>query len=237
MANKKEKGCEIEQGILQRAILLELENVAVKGRQIVYDVLKSVLADKGIDLTSMAFSRYCLYPSVKYFLPALLAAEEKKRLSKDKLLAEITQGITLSLTDDSVKLEAGLADVLKIAKEKKVLVGVLSGLGEKTARQLLAKLGLTDMGVHLLPYSCEDKNFPSADAWLKLAKIMSVLPALCLVIATSATACKAALSAGMRCVVVPDRFTTFQDFGGADHIAEDLDKTTVKTIFALLKFC
>ncbi len=31
---------------------------------------------------------------------------------------------------------------------------------------------------------------------------------------------KAALSAGMRCVVVPDEFTVFQDFSGADVILD-----------------
>jgi hypothetical protein len=40
----------------------------------------------------------------------------------------------------------------------------------------------------------------------------------------------------MRCVVVPDRFTNFQDFGGADFVVETLDNDgTVKDVLGLLE--
>ena len=44
-----------------------------------------------------------------------------------------------------------------------------------------------------------------------------------LAIATSATSCRSALTSGCRVVVVPDEFTSFQDFGGARIIAEKLE--------------
>ena len=171
----------------QRAVLFELENVAVKGRQVVFDVLGSVLADKGIKLTPAMFSRHCHESSLKQFLPALLASEGRTRLSEDKLQEEIAEGIRLSLTGGSPKIESGLASVLDKAKKKGVLIGALTGLEEETAGQLTQKLGLSDAGIHMLSQVSEEKTFPSADAWLKLAKNMAVLPQLCMVIATSST--------------------------------------------------
>ena len=234
MVNKEKTKNEINRSVPQGALLFELENIAVKGRQIIYDVLKSVLADKGIELTPNTFSRYCLCPSVKHFLPALLACAKKTQLSENKLLREITEGIRLSFTDDTLKLDSGLAKILKTAGEQQIRMGVLSSLDKEMALQLATKLGLVDMRVNVLSYSCEDKNFPRADAWLKLAKNLSVPPPMCLVLATSATACKSALSAGMRCVIVPDKFTAFQDFSGADCIVDTLNDNTVENIFTLL---
>jgi len=218
-----------------RAILFELENVAVKGRQIIYDVLKSVLAAKGVELGPLMFSRYCLHLPVKHFFSDLLKSAEKTRLSADKLLAEITEGIKLSLTDGSLKLDSVLEKILKAAADRNVLAGALSYLDGETSRQLMTKLGLADTGVHLHSSSCQDNDSSGADTWLKLATQVSVPSSRCLVLATSSLSCRAALSAGMRCIVIPDTFTSFQDFGGVDYVLGALSEIAVEDIFALLQ--
>jgi hypothetical protein len=38
----------------------------------------------------------------------------------------------------------------------------------------------------------------------------------------------------MRCVAVPDQFTRFQDFGGADSVVEDFDAATASGVHRLL---
>lgn len=218
-----------------RALLFELENVAASGRQIVYDVLKSVLAEKGVKMTPIMFSRCCLQPCVKQFLPRLLAVSKKERLSEGKLLTEIERGIDLSFSDGSIKLAAGVESLLAAARKEGVRTGAVSALGAETVKQLAEKLGLGEMGVHALPCSAEDKVFPSADAWLTLAKDISVRPLLCVAVVTSSTACRTALSAGMKCAAVPDAFTAFQDFGGADCVADELSDDAVKEIIGLIQ--
>ncbi|MFC1497820.1 hypothetical protein ACFLS1_05000 [Verrucomicrobiota bacterium] len=218
----------------QSAILFELENIAVNGRQIIYDVLKSVLDGKSIELTPAVFSRYCLRPSVNDYLPDLLASKKKSQLSENKLIAEISSGIKLSFTDSAVKVEKKLGKILKLASQQNILMGALSGLDEEVARQMADNLGLTNKGVCLLSCPSGDKNYPAADTWLKLAKEMSVLPTLCVALVTNSISCKAALSAGMQCVVIPDKFTSHQDFGGSDYVIDQFDDNTVDKIFELL---
>jgi len=218
-----------------RAVLFELENFAVKGRQMVFDVLKKVFADKDIDLNLGMFSRYCSQPSVKHFLPIMLKMDGKAKVSEPKLIVEVADAIAQVFTDGSIKLEPGVPRMLKAMDADQVTVAALSSLGDDTARQLAAKLELVDRGVTLLSYSGQEKNFPSADAWLKLAKKISVSPACCVVVATSSVSCKAALSAGMRCVVVPDKFTSFQDFGGVDHVFDDFNDEAISRIIELFK--
>jgi beta-phosphoglucomutase-like phosphatase (HAD superfamily) len=98
------------------------------------------------------------------------------------------------------------------------------------------KLGLDEKGTVVLSNGSQDKHLPSSDSWLKLAKSMKVPASCCVVIASSSRACKAALSAGMRCVALPDKFTSFQDFGGADFVLESLDGDVAGRIIGLLDF-
>ncbi|MDD4870838.1 MAG: HAD hydrolase-like protein [Kiritimatiellae bacterium] len=238
MVKQKKEVAEVnteQKSMPDRAVLFELENFAVKGRQIVSDLLKKILSEKDIELTLNMFSRYCSHPSVKHFLPMMLKMEGKAKVSEAKLMSEITEAITRAFTDSSLKLESGVPRLLKAMEEERVVVATLSSLDDETARQLSAKLGLIDRGITLLSYASQEKNFPSADAWLKLAKKISIIPACCVVIATSSVSCKAALSAGMRCVVVPDKFTAFQDFGGADNVFDDFGDEAIKHIIELLK--
>jgi beta-phosphoglucomutase-like phosphatase (HAD superfamily) len=55
---------------------------------------------------------------------------------------------------------------------------------------------------------------------LKTAKSLRRTPRQCVVLAGSASASRAALSAGMRCVVLADGYTAHQDFGGVDAVIE-----------------
>lgn len=218
-----------------RAVLFELENFAVKGRIVVFDVLKKLLSEEGINLTFPMFSRYCSHPSAKYFVPMMLKMDGKAKVAEAKLITEATEAIAQAFVGGSLKLESGVTRLLKAMDEEQVSVAALSSLSDETARQLSAKLGLVDRGVSLLAYPSHDKNFPSADAWLKLAKRISIPPACCVVVATSSVSCKAALSAGMRCVVVPDKYTAVQDFGGADHVSGEFDDEVIAHIIELLK--
>ena len=208
---------------VQCALLFELENIPVPGRKVMYDVLKSVLGDKGIDLTPVLFSRYCMHASVEVFLPELFEAMGKKSAPDAKLLSDIAQGVKMSLLDGSIKLRSEVKAVIDQAAAADVPIGALTSLDPDTAAQLMKKLGFDQSGVELMSIPVSDRDFPTADAWLKIAKQMGTKSQLCMVYASSATACKAGLSAGMRCVAVPDRFTSFQDFGGADFVVEGDD--------------
>jgi beta-phosphoglucomutase-like phosphatase (HAD superfamily) len=217
------------------AILFELENVAIGGRQIVFDVTKKALADKGVKLTPALFSRYCLARPFSQGVGELLESAGKGRVSKDKLAADVVDEVKSMLLNQSPALAPGVRKLLKHAAEKGVAVGALSCLDRDTALQVLGKLKLDGEVSAVLPYACDDKNQPSADAWLKLARNMSMTPGACLAVATSATAAKAALALNMKCVAIPDTFTQCQDFGGADCVADVLDEAVVDTIFSLLE--
>jgi len=217
------------------AVLFELENVAVKGRQIVCKVLQRVLAAKDVEVTPLIFCRYYLGSSMESFLTNVLESAGKTRLSKEKLALEIKQGIDKAFSNGDIALDSGLKDVMAVADKRGALSGVLSGFAIKEVQALLEKLALTERVAQVVSYSGENSDAPSADAWLRLARNMSVVPGCCVAIVTSSASCKAALKAGMRLVAVPDDFTASQDFGGADFVLDTLDAGAVESIFDLME--
>lgn len=233
MADQTDTGA--EPTARKAAVFFELEYVAVPGRRIMFDVLKSVLADKGADITPILFSRHCLNAPISVALDELLKAVGKTRLSARKLAADIAEGIRLSLADGGTKLDPGLARLLAAAGERGMSAGALSGLGDGAAAEMAENLGLVELGVRVVSDSVEDRPFPTLESWLKLAGETQTGPLNCLAVASSTVGCRNAVGAGMKCVVVPDEYTDFQDFGGADFVVSSLDDETINAALDIIE--
>jgi hypothetical protein len=62
-----------EEGCNTKALLFELDNVALAGRELVYDIVSGILEAKGVDFSIGQFCKYCLRAPVKSFIPTLLS--------------------------------------------------------------------------------------------------------------------------------------------------------------------
>ena len=233
MTKPRRSGSKGTEEVVQGAILIEMENVAFRGRQLFHDVLEKVLNDKGMKLEPEIFSRYCLDAPSRQFVTCLLKSTNKPKLSEDKLLSDILDALKVAL-NGKLKIETAFKELIKVAEEK-ALIGGLSSLDKDAAVRLMTDLGLPGMDSRILSCADEHKNFPGANMWMKLANSMRIPSSRCVAIATSAASCNSALAARMRIVAIPDKFTSFQDFGGADAVFESLDKNAVSSVLELLK--
>lgn len=219
------------------AVLFELEGIAGSGRQAAYEVLRSLLAEQGFEVDPAHISRFCLHPEPEVYVPVLLEALGAGRQAVGKLVEDVRSGIAMQLVSKSTTLPGATRKLLEAAREAKAPLAALTALPEATAEALMDNLGLKELGVRLFPVENneEDDHFPRADNWLKVAKTLNRSPFDCGVIATTHAACKSALSAGMRCVALPDVFTACEDFSGANGIVESLDAVRVGDV--LLDLC
>lgn len=214
----------------QHGVLFQLEDFAVNGRKAAYEVLRSLLGQHKLDLTPMLFSRYCLYSAPQFYLPELLETLGAKKAAPEKLVEEATSRIADQLSSNGVKMIAGLDKVLHEVREREMLAAAITALPEATAQAVMARVGLEQAGVHLVPYPDAGKVFPGPNTWLKTAKTLALKPHGCAVLSGSMTTCKSALSADMRCVAVPDEFTVFQDFSGALMVLEALGEVAPREL-------
>lgn len=216
------------------ALLFELENIGFQGRQVVFDVLKSLLADKDMTLTPVLFSRCCVDTSVEKGLPKLLELLGHPRVSAEKLVPEIMQGIRASLVDNTPKSPAALANLLKQVQAGGYKIGAVSNLDQEAAMQLYAKLDIGDAEEGAVVAAESELSTADSRAWKTAVRAMDALIPSCVVMTTSSRTAHAVVASGMRCIVIPDAYTSFQDFGGTDTILDELDDGGVKVILDTL---
>ncbi|MBN1269928.1 MAG: HAD hydrolase-like protein [Kiritimatiellae bacterium] len=204
------------------AVLIELEGVAFNGRKAAYELLRDALKEQRIDFSPTHFSRHCLLAAPDFYVANLLEALGAKKTSAEKFIEDIKSGLDMFYASSQVKLDKHVLHVIEEARKRNIAVGVLSALPRETASMLMSRLGLKEQGGQLFTFDDVEAEYPRADTWLKIAKAMSKSPRACVVFAGDAQSCRAALAAGMHCVALPDEFTAFQDFGGADMVLDDL---------------
>lgn len=236
MAKSKETGVEKKEPAQppEWAMLLELENIASDGRRLLFERTKKALADKETKLSAGSFSRFIVDARLKAGLNALVKAMGKKRVSEDKLAELLMSELENELLTKAASLPSPLSKLLAGVRDRGIPLGAWSGLSSHAAAQLAEKLGLTGFGVRVVTLDGEGREVPTPEGWLKLASAMSMSPRRCLALVTSAGSCRSALAAGMRCAVITDSFTAFQDFGGADFVADAWSADTVAGLLALV---
>lgn len=225
---------EESQGTPASALLFELENIAFQGRQIIFDVIQSVLADKDMTLTPVLFSRCCVDKPLDEGLPRLLKLLGHPRVNADKLIPEIREGIRASLVDNTPKIPATLSNLLKTAQDKGYAIGTISELDDEAAVLLYAKLDIGNPDDAAIIASENAPATADPQAWQGAARSMQAIIPSCVVLATGSLSAHAAITAGMRCIALPDTYTGFQDFGGTDMILDNLDNSAAQAIMDTL---
>lgn len=205
------------------ALLFELEFIALEARKATFELFQSLLSDSGVKLNPVQFSRYCLHPSPSFAVPALLESLEGKLPNEDKLIDDVSSGLAMYYSSGEAVLRPELKTFLDIARERNVDVGAMSCQDDQAASALIEKIGLDPDEIPVFAYSAGKHTvFPRADMWLKITKTLGKSPRNCVALVSSATSAKSALSSGMRCIALPDAYTGYQDFGGADAVIDSL---------------
>ena len=217
-------------------LVFELEKLAMPGQRLLFEACQKVLKDKQIALTPVLWSRFGLATPLAQGLGRLLATVDQKSLAVDKLVRAIQDIFFREIARPAVKLNANLNVLLTEATKLNIKIGALSFLPDEQAQALLVHLGLQER-VSLRVMQKASANVPTPDCWLMTCKAIGVSARRCVAVVENAVACHAALEAGLRCVVVPDEFTAYQDFGGADQVVEDLKNLRAKDLQALLHSC
>jgi len=215
-------------------LVLELEFMLFPGRQLTYEAFSSALKTSQVTLDQTTFSRYCLQRSIEKSLAGLLGASGKKGLAAETIAAKIKKQFDSSLNAASCQPVSGLMALLKKASDNNIKIGLLSFLPEENARRIMERVPLNQSATCLHVMKKEADDLPTPDSWLSLLKSMDIAPRCAIALVEGATACKSALAVGMCCGVIPDCFTAWQEFTGADFVAENAADLKLNEISALL---
>ena len=203
-------------------LMIELDYVIVNLREIEFDAIKRGISPKGVELTSAMFSRSTMSPNHRAVIGSILQSAGKKSDAIEKAVNEVNKSIIEYCSENAV-INSGVVELINIAKSRNVNVKLYTALDNQIAENLVNKIGLSDMGIEIINPSEIRESFPKADDWLKMLKKADIEDKTIVAVVSSQLACKGALTAGASCIVVPDKFTDFQDFSGAMFILDKLN--------------
>lgn len=216
-----------------RALLFELDFMAVSGWSTLYDVLKSVLSEHGVKLGLPMFVRYFAGKSVGAALKQISVDFEKPELGGSEVLESVREAYAKAIVSKS-EVNDGFAKILLSTRKRGAMIGAVTCLDDETVAAILEKVGLSPDDIHIMESEYCGRAAPTAQDWLRIAKEMEVPASSCTVAVTSALSCKAALCAGMSCFAAPVRLTAYQDFSGADYVFDELDGGAEKLVRQLI---
>ncbi len=211
------------------ALIFELEYVAAKARAVEYEAIKSAVSTKGVELTPILFSRSGMSPLHRTAITDVLNLAGKKSDAIEKAVAEVDKAVA-EYCENGAEADKGMINLIKATQARNIPVLCFTALPKDLAQKLMAKLGLDEMGVELIIPEEVKGSFPRADDWLKILKQCNKEHVTLVAVVSSQVACKGALTAGAACVVVPDEYTAFQDFGGAVLVLDSLSDEKPDTI-------
>jgi len=105
---------------------------------------------------------------------------------------------------DAVPVKAGVPEILKELKARRVPIAVATSSRAAHALGHLGTAGLLDLFQAVVTRDDVTQPKPHPEPYLTAARLLGVLPQNCLAIEDSHSGVRAAHAAGMQCVMVPD---------------------------------
>lgn len=204
------------------ALIFEFDHLVADIREASYQVLQSIFDD--VDLTPIHYSRFCLSEGPHKTIDKLQTGLGVKKGQPKKVSEELVSGIKMHLDSGNVQVSDELRNVVVEARERGMKVLGLTAIPIQARDALADRLDLSGLGIELVPFGTDLEPAPRADSWLKLTKELEIKGPNSISLTTSMQAAKSSLTAGVPSVAVPDRFTSFQDFGGCQAVVESLEE-------------
>ncbi|MCX7818944.1 MAG: hypothetical protein N2652_07045 [Kiritimatiellae bacterium] len=217
-----------------RAMVMELETFAIPLRRVLFEAAREALSEQGITFDEAAMIRYGVHAAPRRIAAALAAAYGLKPAAESALAERIERAATRFLESPAAVPLIGLDRVLNLAIEHNARLGFVSWQPEAAAAALIERLGFSRWTPVVSCSPSPAGEFPGADSWLRLLKSMARRPQDSVALVNSHVACRSALTAGLRIVVVPDDFTLHQDFSGADVLTHHLADLDAQMLFGRL---
>ena len=218
------------------AVLLEWETVVLRGRKEVFTLLEQSLKKAGVEgFGHIPFCRACQVLQPELLVPAVLRDLNADEDVAAKVTEDLKKVLTAYYTAEGTKLAPGIKEFVQRALDGNFAVGFVSLRPAEEVKELAARAGLDSEKLTVLNGAeGAGPDYPDAKTWMLAAKECGCLPRACVAVAGSAKGCNGALTAAMRCIAVPDEFTDYQDFGGAEYVLDSLKTCDPGDLKALL---
>jgi len=194
------------------AVVLDLDGVMVDSETIALEMWREFLALYGKALSDAE------YRQMVGMEPRKTAIFVRQRtgipIGVEEILEDHRTRVMEAVSRDAEPVD-GLAHFIREARLRGLPVGVASNSGTTYVDQVLRAIGLREAFDCVITADQVARAKPAPDIYHAAAASLKTEPERCLAIEDSPIGMKSALSAGMRCVVIPNHHLDGADFSGA----------------------
>lgn len=134
------------------------------------------------------------------------------------------------LLSAGIKPMPGLIPLLELLREKGIKIAIASSSPLKHIKLVLTQLNLLDKFDALVSGDQVKNGKPAPDIFIAAARQLNVSTNECVVIEDAPTGVKAANSAGIKVIAVPNEFTKKHNFDHADLTVPNLESLSLEVI-------
>lgn len=203
------------------ALVLDFEEVVVPTQQAEFDALRQVLASRKVEFTPALYVRHALHREPRQYLPKLLAALGVRTNTVDTMADEVQAGIHMYLTSSADEVPGVVQRLIDLARKRGMTCAVRTRYTEDAARGLLSQRTGAPQDLPVLSVEPQTGPTPGISEWRVVSQLLQRTPAHIIAVVSGQPNLQAALAAGMHSIAVPNPFTAFQDFSGADCVIDD----------------
>jgi len=207
---------ELQNGSMIKALLWDNDGVLVDTEGIFFRANQETLAGVGISLQWEQFEEISLVRGGS----VLQLAEKPGTDAFYKLRDKRDAHYASLLTREPLVIE-GVREVLEALKGKYVM-GIVTSSGHEHFEIIHSRSGLLPYFQFALTMKDCSHFKPHPEPYLKAIALSGCRPEECLAVEDSPRGLASAVSAGIRCMVVPSRFTRGGDFTGASRILNSI---------------
>lgn len=193
-----------------RALVLDLDGTILDTETALFEAWQEVYRRRGVTLPLREWLR-CVGSSQDQFDPHQYL-ERLLGCSVDREEVEAEAEVLAASRVEVLGPRPGVVELVHAARQQGLAVAVASSSSRAWVDARLEQVGLAEMIAVRVTADDVARVKPAPDLFLKAAGRLGIDPASALVVEDSVHGARAALTAGMRCVVVPNSVTAGETF-------------------------
>lgn len=211
-------------------VIFDLDGVLIDSEGLYYRAYSDVLEPYGVTVTREEYEDHWIAQGNG---PEYIVAKHNLPISPDEM-RQLRSPIYLHLLETEVTLMPYVHEALsRLAPHCRLTVATNSYREHLDA--VLRKFELDQFFPMTVARQDYQKAKPEPDAFLAAARTLGLPPERCIVIEDTYRGVTAAVSAGIRCIAVPNDYTRRNDFSHANLVLPSLRELTVEVISSLLQ--
>ncbi|MCF7861614.1 HAD family phosphatase [Candidatus Woesearchaeota archaeon] len=206
------------------AVIFDMDGLLVNSEPIHYKAWKKTLEGYGIVLTYKMFLDYVGQSNEALVEDQTAKNSGKQTEIKDSVeeVIKIKNNNYIELIDEIELMPNVRETVEKLSHQYPLVVASSSYVKEVT--EILLQRGIADFFKVIIGGDMVVEKKPHPEIYLKAAEVIGVNPEECLALEDSESGLRAAKSAGMYAIAVPNEYTKKHDFSIADKVIKNISE-------------